>query len=244
MERDKKVGLSLGIMLIGIVGALFFRNDARLPTEAPELRDAGAINERISQRDNAPYLVERDPVADVKPTAKSPYVPHSDPWDLPAFLRDDKVSRAPGVVATPDPIPVVPTRSTPSTTSSQPLQTAASAPRTPKSATVEYVVRRGDTLSEIAEMTMGSSAKYPRIFSLNRDRLKSPNDLRPGMKIRIPAPAASPPAEAVARSSNAVPFEESSAADDVVPPDGGRKSSVQRETRPHKVVRRKQRGLQ
>ena len=36
MNQDKKLGLALGILLIGTVAALFFRNEQELSTEVPQ----------------------------------------------------------------------------------------------------------------------------------------------------------------------------------------------------------------
>jgi LysM repeat protein len=49
-----------------------------------------------------------------------------------------------------------------------------------------YQVQAGDTLSGIAARFLGSGALYMEIYSANRDQLKTPNDLRAGMTIRIP----------------------------------------------------------
>ncbi|WP_298864849.1 LysM peptidoglycan-binding domain-containing protein [uncultured Gimesia sp.] len=49
-----------------------------------------------------------------------------------------------------------------------------------------HTVRSGETLSEISIRYLGTSRKYQEIFKLNRDQLRSPNDIREGMKLRIP----------------------------------------------------------
>ncbi len=49
-----------------------------------------------------------------------------------------------------------------------------------------HTVKPGETLSEIAIRYLGTSRKYQEIFKLNRDQLRSPNDIREGMKLRIP----------------------------------------------------------
>ncbi len=56
----------------------------------------------------------------------------------------------------------------------------------PSSEMVIHEVRSGETLSGLAVKYLGSSARYPEILEANRDRVKSPKDLRAGMKIRIP----------------------------------------------------------
>ena len=50
-----------------------------------------------------------------------------------------------------------------------------------------YVVQSGDTLSSIARKVLGSSGQWERIFQANRDLLRSPNDLRVGQELQIPA---------------------------------------------------------
>lgn len=51
---------------------------------------------------------------------------------------------------------------------------------------VEYVVRRGDTLTEISHKFYGTSTKWKLILNANRKMLRRPNDLREGMKLHIP----------------------------------------------------------
>ena len=48
------------------------------------------------------------------------------------------------------------------------------------------MVRKGDTLSKIAEQFYGDPTLYPRIFEANRDVLVDPNRIHPGQELRIP----------------------------------------------------------
>lgn len=48
-------------------------------------------------------------------------------------------------------------------------------------------VQSGDTLSGLAAEHLGSGGKWRRLMEVNSDRLDSPQDLRAGMKLRIPA---------------------------------------------------------
>lgn len=50
-----------------------------------------------------------------------------------------------------------------------------------------YVVQKGDTLSEIAQYTMGKASLYPKIFEANRPMLTHPDKIYPGQTLRIPA---------------------------------------------------------
>ncbi len=49
-----------------------------------------------------------------------------------------------------------------------------------------YVVKKGDTLSKIADEFYGDKMLYPKIFEANRDLLTDPNKIRPGQRLRIP----------------------------------------------------------
>lgn len=59
---------------------------------------------------------------------------------------------------------------------------------TASTAPITYTVRRGDTLSRIAQHFLGDSNRYREIFAANRGQLQSPNArLRVGMTLQIPA---------------------------------------------------------
>jgi len=67
--------------------------------------------------------------------------------------------------------------------------------KTPAAA-VEYTVHEGDTLSRIAERTLGSASKYHEIFALNKDReepdgerFTDPSLIKPGWTLTLPAAA-------------------------------------------------------
>lgn len=49
-----------------------------------------------------------------------------------------------------------------------------------------HIVRKGDTLSKIAEQYYGDMTLYPKIFEANRDVLDDPNRIYPGQRLRIP----------------------------------------------------------
>ncbi|MAT14570.1 MAG: hypothetical protein CMJ46_04790 [Planctomyces sp.] len=53
-----------------------------------------------------------------------------------------------------------------------------------------HEVRRAETLSGISARYLGSANKFMQIYEANRDILKSPHDIRVGMKLRIPRPGA------------------------------------------------------
>jgi nucleoid-associated protein YgaU len=49
-----------------------------------------------------------------------------------------------------------------------------------------HVVKKGETLSKIAEGYYGDKMLYPKIFEANRDVLSDPDKIEPGQKLRIP----------------------------------------------------------
>ena len=61
------------------------------------------------------------------------------------------------------------------------LAAAASA-----SQTRTYTVKAGDTLSAIAKAHYADASQYTKIFEANRDKLKDPNQIRPGQVLTIP----------------------------------------------------------
>jgi hypothetical protein len=84
MHPDKKVGLALGILLVGITGAFFFRNDAPAPAqETLTLTDPESLDRKASQKPGAPYFPEpstsengeRSELADVPDSSASDVIP-------------------------------------------------------------------------------------------------------------------------------------------------------------------------
>ncbi|TAN59709.1 LysM peptidoglycan-binding domain-containing protein [bacterium] len=49
-----------------------------------------------------------------------------------------------------------------------------------------YVVQKNDTLQKISTKFYGTTKKWMKIFEANKDKLKSPDRVRPGQEIRIP----------------------------------------------------------
>ena len=49
-----------------------------------------------------------------------------------------------------------------------------------------HEVKKGDTLSKIAQQYYGDASHYMNIFEASRDILKDPNLIKFGQKLRIP----------------------------------------------------------
>jgi nucleoid-associated protein YgaU len=56
----------------------------------------------------------------------------------------------------------------------------------PGAAAQTYTVKAGDTLSKIAERSLGNANAYMRIFEANRDQLTDPDKIKPGQVLKIP----------------------------------------------------------
>ncbi len=81
-------------------------------------------------------------------------------------------------VTTPDPV-----ENTPEVTPTTPTTEPAPAEFT------SHTVKRGESLSSIALRVLGDSERYMEIYNANRDQMKTPNSLQPGMTLRIPTAA-------------------------------------------------------
>ncbi|MCO6383737.1 LysM peptidoglycan-binding domain-containing protein [Oceanicola sp. 502str15] len=60
-------------------------------------------------------------------------------------------------------------------------------PHTRLSKAATYTVRRGDSLAAIAYRFYGVTSRYTDIFEANRAALASPDQIRPGQRLTIPA---------------------------------------------------------
>ena len=50
-----------------------------------------------------------------------------------------------------------------------------------------YTVKKGDTLSQIAQHHYGKASKWHAIFEANRDQLDNPDLIQPGQVLKLPA---------------------------------------------------------
>lgn len=223
MHFDKKLGLAMGVLLVGIVGAIFFRNEPNLSGDAPRLENPRKIDEQIADKPLVPYLtgVETDDEA-IPADKDAPTVDVSSmaaQWEVPPFLRDS----APDPLAANSPAPPDPIRLDPETESqlavpdhnrawqAQPSRGIASTPASQRQ--VLHRVQPGETLSGLAARYLGDATRFEEIFAVNGDVLQSPNDLRPGMMLKIPSKEAAtnksesfdrgpePPADKTARGT-------------------------------------------
>lgn len=253
MHHDKKVGLGLGILLVGIVGAFFFREEPRARDPLPELQSAETLDREITEAlvdkpkpysDLEQYEQRHKPFvnlqgietagtdeteAGVPSTAGKVFDEEFDFLNDPARTTagkpeeptlasnqgeeyptagDDSESPQDVIVSRTSAPRELPSSqamftedlSSSEESSAQPFleddrpsdRDSAEPSAANDTASRIYVVQAGDTLSGIASRLLGRQADFRKIFELNRDQLSSPDDLRPGMRLRIPAPEQRP----------------------------------------------------
>lgn len=205
MHRDQKVGLALSVLLLGIVGALCFRNEAPPANELPKLNSEQEIDAVIADGDNVPYLTGMQSIAnhaDQQSTnGQSDSGQQMDAhWKVPEFLRDAE-SQLSDDMKTPVPNPI---GANPNQIATNRRNNAIAIPRNNNawevignasnasdsrpgdSRLLLHQVAKGDNLSNLAEKYLGSSSRFREIFESNTDLLKNADDLQVGMKLRIP----------------------------------------------------------
>jgi LysM repeat protein len=194
MRHDAKLGLALGMLVIGFAVAFCFprqpepavwsHSKTPAPIAEPELdflpikayqTAAGAparATEGLSTSrtsDGTPAATDNSSMVNaVSPSLAGP--PAVQPLPLAQTLPD-ATATVPG---------------NPTMTPESPRLPAAgnSAPVVePKT----YVIQPGDTLSGIAVRFLGAQSRFQEIYEANRDVLSSPNDLKIGMHLKIPS---------------------------------------------------------
>jgi len=178
MHRDTRTGLALGILLVGIVAALFFRDESQ---PVPQLEDPQSLDAEIAEKTVVPYLLSEPPDAD-----------HEEETSVASHARTKIAGAAP-----PDPIPlknqhvqfgvVAPTSTSAQSVANPNIEQPQHKLTGQTSDDFHYhVVEPGDTLTSLAVEYLGNSSRYPEIYRLNRNVLNDPNNLPAGVRIRIP----------------------------------------------------------
>lgn len=198
MHPDKKVGLALGILLIGIVGAFFFRNEVPDPDSAvPALVHGRELDQRIRHQQHAPYLdsdqkrktqPETPTITDVFASDVVPRIPNAGTNAVPEPIRPQAQREAEKNIPVPLPTEGGGLQSPNAQRAEQ--GGASSVPSNSATTAGTHEVQPGETLSSIAAKHLGSHRKYLELYEFNKDVLSSPNALKPGMKLKLSATAA------------------------------------------------------
>lgn len=213
MHQDQRIGLALGVLLIGACAAFFFRNETVDVSSSPRLRNAQELDDRIAERSTKPYLkgievvesadrARTRTVADRQSEAEDVDEDHGRSYWSPTDSVGGKKSagqRKPRAslseidsdIEELDPIAVPSDHANPfdKTRKNETSTPNVGTGRTSDSANDEgstYVVQKGETLSSIAAKRLGNPNRYRELFEANQDQLNDINDLKSGMTLRIP----------------------------------------------------------
>ena len=186
MHRDAKLGLALGILVIGFAAAFCFPRHAGLPAHARTEAAKSELDERLALRSVRVYTNARHPAETIEPAP--PVLPASPPLtavepDVPVVV-DSRYLTGPGGTGPSAVRPQTRGESGDSTLSHDDEENAPIDDAEPVGIT--HTVRPGDTLSSIALQHLGGSSRYAEVFELNRDLLASPDALQIGMELKIP----------------------------------------------------------
>lgn len=145
----------------------------RAPQVAPP-----SIADRYSAK-----LVEQETTVTVSET-ETAYDPMTPAAESDPAAETDRAAAASGPVEAVTPTEAVaPAEAVAPTEATESAEPAASAPA---EGDTTYVVKAGDTLGGIARRFYGDARCYDIIMKANRDQVRTPKSLRPGMKLVIP----------------------------------------------------------
>ena len=183
MQQDQRIGLALGVLLLGAAAAFFFRNDPA-PSNSPRLKSGRELDARIAEKAISPYLEAGDedhesPGIAARQISDRPGADGGPRLVAPDFSSGDQTVDNDSDVQELAPIPFPDDHRV----------DAASDERagSPSAGERIHVVQKGETLSSIAAKELGSSSRYHELFDANRDQLNDADDVRVGMSLRVPS---------------------------------------------------------
>lgn len=200
MQRDVKIGLILGVLLVAAVAVIFFRRDDTDREKFAELLPApdaiaGKAKNVFGSSGSDPYPVAPEYL---EPGWQSPE-PKTARTPTPARVRQEepavevtgsdgtKSSRGAAAILHPPEFgpPKHDTRDQPERVTSLSKQTTTDVAIRSKSPH-EYTIQEGDTLSSIAEQLLGDASLYRSLVRANPDVLADENHIGVGQKIHVP----------------------------------------------------------
>ena len=146
MDADKKLGFALGILLCGIVGAFFFRDEAEPADKQPQLANAAKLDDQIRQRPQTPYL----------PNAEA-----TDIERVPEALASDVMPNVPGDRSSND-AQVIPEPIRPSDSDNADIDRVAPIPSPSSDGQLDAAFTRANLDSNTAT-NPGTNAQRPRL---------------------------------------------------------------------------------
>ncbi|WP_437185481.1 LysM peptidoglycan-binding domain-containing protein [Planctomicrobium sp. SH668] len=168
MWHDAKLGLAMGMLVIGFAVAFCFPKPEEAGQHPQAAIHAPVVIEPLDIIPIRAYQIQSTPVAS-RDRDQSSEVSNGQPFSgsssIAMGLSANPVLTPVHHVEVPDPPKIEIEEEVAPTT---------------------YRVKAGDTLSKISLETLGSSGRYLELFEENSDLLKSPDSIRIGMELRIP----------------------------------------------------------
>ncbi len=225
MHREKRLGLAMGLLIVAIVGAFFFRLKPTSHDQLPPLAQQGSIDEIIEQMPAGPYLsgLEEDNSPIPQSESQHRFSQKQPLWNMPESTSKQQLANNTNktehsATTTLSPVPQEQKRNTFSVSHKRIIKAAkknqtGTSPNSieepafnlppidvsfkkemfkedePSHTTFKarpYRVKAGDTLSSLAEKYLGDKNRYQEIYRANKSKLRSADDLRVGMLIRMP----------------------------------------------------------
>lgn len=191
MRSDAKLGMALGMLVVGFAIAFCFPREGRVSIVEQVVRGQNAENSveiefvpirelrtENSSSDLLPEIFtgETSAVEEVLPSEFTESNANSSEADSHLQQPDSQLS-----------LKAIFDSEQPSNSTPPQNEVHPAIEENKLAAEETYLVQQGDTLSEISMKTLGSYGRYLDIFAANRDQLDSPDDLRLGMLLKIPA---------------------------------------------------------
>jgi nucleoid-associated protein YgaU len=203
MQRDVKVGLVLGVLLVAVVAVVFFRRDDDDRDKFKKLLPApdavaNRARDMLGSAPSDPYPVSQEYLPDTWQAPKSKAARTPTPArnrDAEGRAQTDSADRDAVASSSGGPAAILerPEFDSPRPGARGKSDVAAARSRTSNSDgtlrignATEYTIQEGDTLSEIARRTMGSASHCNELYEFNKDILSDPGSIHAGQKIRIP----------------------------------------------------------
>lgn len=131
--------------------------------------------------DNSPIQRAADANQGASPVTVSAPTRPAVPASQPVMVRPPTVVVQQQPAATPRP-----TSQTPTPTARPQTQTPATASRPATGTYRRHVIAKGDTLYSLAQRYYGNRSRWRDIYNANRDVMRSPDDYKIGMELKIP----------------------------------------------------------
>lgn len=213
MHRDVKIGLILGVILVAVVAALFFRREplpspistmARMQPSPQRLKN---IDDQLAREAGSPYLV---PAEQNKQAPKAASAPKKKTENARAKRNRSRraarhanqkrsnrhASRQPAAKATADngaksshvPWKPIPPPNVAGARAAAVARHASTQPNGQQRPTAKtYRIREGDTLWELAARHLGDGSRYRSLLEANRSVIRNADRLPVGLEIVIPS---------------------------------------------------------